>query len=111
MRTGCKCRNTFESITSTRPRSVSGRSWRKTDVQICVSVSQFQNRVPGPCWGATVLVSAIKIYGCQDLRIYESIYESRPSGLEKRFRIGPLSQLALEVAALVDENLPVLRQH
>src|SRR5258707_7581433 len=35
----------------------------------------------------------------------------RPSCLQKRLRIRPLTQLALEVTALVDQDLPVLRQH
>src|SRR5215203_675275 len=63
MRTGCRCRKTFDSITSTRLRSLSGRPCRNTDVQTCVSVSQFQNRVPGPSCGATVLVSAMFVGG------------------------------------------------
>ena len=37
----------------------SGRPCRNTDVQTCVSVSQFQNRVPGPSFGAMVFVSAM----------------------------------------------------
>src|SRR3954464_6390106 len=83
-------------MTSTRWRSLSGRPWRKTDVQTCVSVSQFQNRVPGPSCGATVFVSAIR---------------NRASGFQKGFRVRPLAQLALEMTALVDEDLPILCQH
>src|SRR6266567_7186539 len=59
MRTGCRWRNTFESITSTRFRSVVGRPCRKIEVHAWVSVSQFQNRTSAPSLGATVLVSAI----------------------------------------------------
>src|SRR5207237_6823349 len=55
MRTGCRCRKMFDNITSTRLRSVSGRSCRKTDVHTCVSVSQFQKRVPALSFGLTVL--------------------------------------------------------
>src|SRR5437762_4096718 len=54
MRTGCRCRKMFDSITRTRVRSVSGRSWRKTDFQTCVSVSQFQNSVALLSFGATL---------------------------------------------------------
>src|SRR5439155_4583650 len=39
------------------------------------------------------------------------ILKSSNSRFQKRFRIDPLAQLALEVAALVDENLPVFGEH
>src|SRR5256885_11497287 len=86
-------------MTSTRLRSLSGRPCRKTDVQICVSVSQFQNRVPGPSFGAMVFVSAIWVK------------PKSTSCLQERLRIGPLPELVLKVTALVDENLPVVGQH
>ena len=58
-RTGCRCRNTFDNITSTRLRSLFGRPCRKIDVQTCVSVSQFQNLTGALAFGSTVFVSAI----------------------------------------------------
>src|SRR5688500_16472430 len=83
----------FDSITSTRLRSVFGRSWRKTDVQTCVSVSQFQKRVAGPSCGLTVFVSVAM------------------SDSQKRFRVDPLTQLVLKFPALVDQDLAVLGKH
>jgi hypothetical protein len=50
-------------------RSLSGRPCRKIDVHACVSVSQFQNRVPGPSFGATVFVSAM--VNISDVAIYD----------------------------------------
>src|SRR5688572_21404688 len=97
MRTGCRCRKTFDSITSTRLRSVFGRSWRNTDVHTCVSVSQFQKRVAALSCGLIVLVS-VAISGI-------------PSESQKRLCIDPLSQLELELPALVDEDLAILGEH
>src|SRR5919106_1072314 len=93
MRTGCRCRKTFDNITSTRLRSVVGLPWRKIEVQICVSVSQFQNRTRAPSCGSIVFVSAICL---------------RP---QERFRIDPLTELVLKLSTLVDENLPVVGEH
>src|SRR5262249_13550666 len=91
MRTGCRCRNTFDSITSTRLRSLSTRPCRKIDVHACVSVSQFQKRVPTPSFGATVLVSAM-------------------SRLHERLGVGPLPELVLELPRLVHQDLSVVGQ-
>ena len=120
-------------MTSTRLRSVVGRSWRKTDVHACVSVSQFQNRVSAPSFGATVFVSAICQTLCQNLyhgghgdnggtdrHSLETVSSLKPllvssvalfSRFQERLRIDPLPELALEVPALVHEDLPVVGQH
>src|SRR5215471_4835530 len=106
MRTGCRCRKTFDSITSTRLRSLSGRSCRNTDFQTCVSVSQFQNRTPIPSWGAIVFVSAmVSLQGPPTGGHYV-----RPSHLQERFRIDPLSELVLVMLALVHQDLAVVGQ-
>src|SRR4051794_21660705 len=82
----------FDSITSTRFRSLSGRSWRKIDFQTCVSVSQFQKRTRTGSCGCTVLVSTAM----------------SPSDLQKCFRVFPLRQLELVVVTLVHEQLSIL---
>src|SRR5579864_5982459 len=109
MRTGCRCRKMFDSMTSTRLRSVLGRSWRNTDVQTCVSVSQFQNLVPGPSFGAIVLVSAIFDL-CYQLSAIGYRLSAIGLRLEKRLRIGPLAKLVLEMPRFVDEDLPIVGQ-
>src|ERR1044072_1744852 len=100
-------------MTSTRLRSLSGRPCRKIAVQTCVSVSQFQNRVPGPSCGATVFVSAIFRVQGSKFRVQGSLvtFRLQTSSFQERLRIGPLSELALEVSALVDQNLSVVGQH
>src|SRR5438046_4909175 len=98
IRTGCRWRNTFESMTSTRLRSLVGRPCLKIEVQTCVSVSQFQNRTKPPSFGTTL--SAIAFMPTLPV-----------SGFQKRLRIGPLAQLALEVPRLVHQNLAVVGQH
>src|SRR5262245_50443388 len=99
-------------MTSTRVRSLSGRSLRNTEVQICVSVSQFQDRVAQPSLGSIVFVSAIGILQFEDVRISgfedlssDSDPQIRSSAphilisstselcLEKRLGIGPLPEL------------------
>src|SRR5437764_7036171 len=101
-------------MTSTRPRSLSGRSCRKIDVQTCVSVSQFQNLVPGPSFGATVFVSAIfRVQGSR-FKVRASDFRlqtSDDSSFQERLGVRPLTQLALEMTALVDEDLSVFGQH
>src|SRR5439155_20851046 len=156
MRTGCRCRKTFDSITRTRVRSVSGRSWRKTDFQTCVSVSQFQNSVAllsfgttfMPAAGAAAPAGAAATAGCRLIERHSltipmtaittptrsasasgtvtartkprsvTALLRRPEGLhylelslQERLRINPLPELFLVVAALVDQNLPVVGEH
>src|SRR5215467_2862709 len=142
----------FDSITSTRVRSVSGRSWRKTDFQTCVSVSQFQNSVALLSFGATFTAppgavttpaapTPTAAYSTAGRRlaaltsptmpinaITTPINSATPSGsntaktkitstcvlplrLQERFRIRPLSELFLEVTALVDEDLSIVGEH
>src|SRR5262249_54886509 len=144
MRTGCRCRKMFDSITSTRVRSVSGRS---PAFQTCVSVSQFQNSVPLLPFGATftappgAVATAAPTVATAGRRlaalasptipinaITTPINRATPSGsktaktkitstcalplrLQKRFWISPLAQFFLEVAALVDEDLPIVGEH
>src|SRR5262245_56755419 len=107
-------------MTSTRVRSESGRSCRKIDFQTCVSVSQFQNRVPAPSFGATVFVSAIGPFSRYQRRISTKDTEDTKVGLpesrstsckspgalcplcsislrlQERLGIGPLPELVLE---------------
>src|SRR5262249_3727251 len=95
MRTGWRCRKMFDSITSTRLRSLFGRSCRKIDFQTCVSVSQFQNLTRTGSRGSTVLVSTA----------------IAPLNLQECLGVFPLRELELEVLALVDQDLPVFREH
>src|SRR5580693_3928319 len=76
----------------TRLRAEFGRACRNTAFHACVSVSQFQVCVPSPSLGATVFVSAI-------------------SRFQKRLRIRPLTELPLEVPALVHQDLAVVSEH
>src|SRR5689334_15031460 len=148
MRTGCRCRKMFDNITSTRVRSVSGRSWRNTDFQTCVSVSQFQNSVAllsfgttftAPPAGATPTAAVACATAGRRLAAFISptmpiiaittaVRIASPRGsktastkttsvtcvllrLQKRFGINPLPEFFLVVAALVDEDLPVVGEH
>src|SRR4029077_4084316 len=100
-------------MTSTRLRSLLGRSCRKTDFQTCVSVSQFQNRTVIPSWGAIVFVSAMVSYNTPyvasgfsrtAVRLKADPTSETPSRLQKRFRVDPLSELVLEMLPLVHED-------
>src|SRR4051794_27018984 len=109
----------FESMTSTRLRSVFGRSCRNTDVQTWVSVSQFQKRVAALSFGLTVLTS-VAIVSSQlsgrSVRLQPDLHGPPEGGhyglhLQERFRIDPLAEFELEFPALVHEDLGVFRQH
>ena len=66
------------------------------DVQICVSVSQFQNRTSELSCGSIVFASAI----VSALSLY----------LQEGLGVGPLPQLFLELPRLVDHDLAVIGQ-
>src|SRR5262245_55726581 len=87
IRTGCRCRNTFDSTASERFLGSTGLPCRKMDFHT---------------WDVlTFSQASLSFIIGRGLR--------RKSGLQERGRIGPLPLLVLEHASLVDEDLSVLR--
>src|SRR5581483_4735467 len=76
--TGCRCRKTLVSMTTTRLRRSRGAGWRKTLFQTCELRMKSPTDIGGP------------------LHFHEGI------------GVGPLTEFFLELAALVDDELPVL---
>src|SRR5438132_7309859 len=76
--TGCRCRNTLVSITTTRLRRSRGAGWRKMLFQTC----ELRRKSPTDIGG--------------------------PLDFGEGIRIGPLTEFFLEFAALVDDELAVL---
>src|SRR5262245_39190206 len=87
IRTGCRCRKTFESTASERFRGSTGFPWRKMDFQTWESV-RFSH-------------ASLSFFIGSCLR--------RRSGFQERGRVGPLALFVLEDSALVDEDLSVFR--
>src|SRR5207245_1095658 len=81
--TGCRCRNTLVSMTTTRLRRSRGAGWRKMLFQTC------ELRMKSPT----------------DMTVPSGEFGSR---FHERIRITPLAQLFLELLALVDHELAVL---
>src|SRR6516225_9911256 len=80
--TGCKCRNTFVSITTTRFRRSRGAGWRKMLFQICELRIDSPIAMRVPC-----LVRVLHF--------------------DKRIGVVPLAQFFLEFPALVNHDLAI----
>src|SRR5438128_2179989 len=105
--TGCRCRNTLVSITTTRLRRSRGAGWRKmlfqtwelrmkspTDIAVARRVRRVCDDAPNqrPTPGCVVADST----------------HPTNSHLDIRFRVVPLPQLFLELHAFVDDELAIV---
>src|SRR5438105_3672170 len=97
--TGCKCRKTLVSITTTRLRRSLGAGWRKILFQTCEPrinsprlIALFHDQGPLAAW----------LGSCQ------AASGRAGSHLDKRLRVAPLAAFLLELLALVHDDLAVV---
>src|SRR5712675_583679 len=88
--TGCRCRKTLVSMTTTRLRRSRGAGWRKMLFQICDCLMKSPTDMGAPR----------KARGLQPAGL--------GSNFDERFRVDPLAALLLELLALIDDELAVL---
>src|SRR5438067_1775545 len=98
--TGCRCRKTLVSMTTTRLRRSRGAGWRKMLFQTCELRMKSPTDTGGSLAGVTAacgLASRAKPQAAGDF-----------SHLDERLGVAPLAAFLLELLALVDDNLAVV---
>src|SRR5437868_12334018 len=95
--TGCRCRRTLVSITTTRLRRSRGAGWRKMLFQT------WELRMKSP---TDIEVPDLRLQ-IEDCR-FQSAIQNLQSHFDIRFRIIPLPHFLLKLLALVHDDLAVL---
>src|SRR5436305_5835560 len=99
--TGCRCRKTFVSITTTRLRRSRGAGWRKMLFQTW----ELRMKSPTAMFSSLILSpspSAPQRFSCGGDGPRTELH------LDERFRVAPFAAFLLELLAHIDDDLAVL---